>query len=142
MSNHRHSQPGHRLQAVTCSLNNEDKPVKNLPFYDINQNISDKGISISAAKRQCAVLMGAPRKRHRVFSLPSFSLPNVFNPTSNESSAKKSNHTMYVGSGESVRVLGVFVCWRALVRVTSQTAAPAAPASLKPFRGLMVLFPK
>ena len=38
---------------------------------------------------------------------------------------------MYVGSGESVRVLGVFVCWQALVRVTSQTAAPATPALMK-----------
>ena len=50
---------------------------------------------------------------------------------------------MYVGSGERVRVLGVFVCWLALVRVTSQTAAPATTAaSLKLFRGSPVLFPK
>ena len=47
-----------------------------------------------------------------------------------------------------MRVLGVFVCWRALVRVTSQTAAPttaaaaAAAASTKLFRGACVLFPK
>ena len=54
-------------------------------------------------------------------------------------------------------ILGVFVCWRALVRVTSQTAAPTATAtaiatatvtatataaSLKLFRGACVLFLK
>ena len=43
-----------------------------------------------------------------------------------------------------MRVLGVFVCWRALVRVTSQTAAPTATAaaSTKLVRGACDLFPK
>ena len=48
-----------------------------------------------------------------------------------------------------MRVLGVFFfCWRALVRVTSQTASPTATAtattaaSLKLFRGACVLFLK
>ena len=37
---------------------------------------------------------------------------------------KMPNHTMLFAVGESVWVLGVFLCWRALVRVTSQTTAP------------------
>ena len=46
-----------------------------------------------------------------------------------ESSETPVYQTAPVMWGESVLVLGVFVCWWALVRVTSQTVPPAAAAA-------------